>query len=44
MSKRNKHKMSENFQSEENQEKEILNSAEQDTETAQGKINTNTVY
>ena len=35
MSKKNKHKMSENFQSEENQEKEILNSAEQDTETAQ---------
>ena len=35
MSKKNKHKMSENFQSEENQEKEILNRAEQDTETAQ---------
>ena len=38
MSKKNKHKMSENFQSEENQEKEILNSAEQDTETAQDDI------
>ena len=36
MSKRNKHKMSENFQSEKKEEeKEVLNSAEQETETAQ---------
>ncbi|MBR5707747.1 MAG: nucleotide exchange factor GrpE [Bacteroidaceae bacterium] len=35
MSKKNKHKMSENFQSDNNQEKEVLNSAEQKTETAQ---------
>ena len=35
MSKKNKHKMSENFQSEKDQEKEVLNSAEQQTESAQ---------
>ena len=35
MSKKNKHKMSENFQSENDQEKEVLNSAEQETVTAQ---------
>ena len=35
MSKKNKHKMSENFQSENDQEKEVLNSAEQNSETAQ---------
>ena len=35
MSKKNKHKMSENFQSDNDQEKEVLNSAEQKTETAQ---------
>ena len=35
MSKKNKHKMSENFQSENDQEKEVLNSAEQETATAQ---------
>ena len=34
MSKRNKHKMSENFQSENDQEKEVLNGAEQDAATA----------
>ena len=33
MSKRNKHKMSENFQSEKDQEKEILNGAEQESAT-----------
>ena len=36
MSKKNKHKMSENFQSEKDQEKEVLNSAEQQTESVQG--------
>ena len=35
MSKRNKHKMSENFQSENDQEKEVLNGAEQETAAAQ---------
>lgn len=35
MSKKKKHKMSENFQSENDQEKEVLNSAEQNSETAQ---------
>ena len=35
MSKKNKHKMSENFQPEKDQEKEVLNSAEQQTESAQ---------
>ena len=35
MSKKNKHKMSENFQSENDQEKDVLNSAEQETATAQ---------
>ena len=35
MSKRNKHKMSENFQSENNQEEKILNGAEQEAATAQ---------
>ena len=35
MSKKNKHKMSENFQSEKDQEKEVLNSAEQQTESVQ---------
>jgi len=35
MSKKNKHKMSENFQSEKEEEKEVLNSAEQQTESAQ---------
>ena len=35
MSKKNKHKMSENCQSENDQEKEVLNSAEQNSETAQ---------
>ena len=36
MSKKNKHKMSENFQSENNQEKEVLNGAEQEkNDTAQ---------
>ena len=35
MSKKNKHKMSENFQSENDQEKKVLNSAEQNSETAQ---------
>ena len=35
MSKKNKHKMSENFQSENDQEKEVLNGAEQNRETAQ---------
>ena len=35
MSKRNKHKMSENFQSEKEEEKEVLNSAEQETGAAQ---------
>ena len=35
MSKKNKHKMSENFQSENDQEKEVMNSAEQNSETAQ---------
>ena len=35
MSKKNKHKMSENFQSGNDQEKEVLNSAEQNSETAQ---------
>ena len=35
MSKKNKHKMSENFQSENDQEKEVLNGAEQNSETAQ---------
>ena len=35
MSKKNKHKMSENFQSENDQEMEVLNSAEQNSETAQ---------
>ena len=35
MSKKNKHKMSENFQSENDQEKEVLNGAEQSSETAQ---------
>lgn len=35
MSKKNKHKMSENFQSESDQEKEVLNGAEQNSETAQ---------
>ena len=34
MSKKNKHKMSENFQTENNQEKEVLNGAEQDAATA----------
>ena len=34
MSKRNKHKMSENFQTENDQEKEVLNGAEQDAATA----------
>ena len=37
MSKKNKHKMSENFQSEKDTEKEVLNSAEQQTESAQDK-------
>ena len=36
MSKKNKHKMSENFQSEKDQGKEVLNSAEQQTESVQG--------
>ena len=35
MSKKNKHKMSENFQSENDQEKEVLKGAEQETATAQ---------
>ena len=35
MSKKNKHKMSENFQSENEQEKEVLNGAEQEAATAQ---------
>ena len=35
MSKRNKHKMSEKFQSENDQEKEVLNGAEQETAAAQ---------
>ena len=35
MSKKNKHKMSENFQSEEKEEKEVLNGAEQDETPAQ---------
>ncbi|MBO7111211.1 MAG: nucleotide exchange factor GrpE [Bacteroidaceae bacterium] len=35
MSKKNKHKMSENFQPENDQEKEVLNSAEQETANAQ---------
>ena len=35
MSKKNKHKMSENFQPENNQEKEVLNSTEQEAATAQ---------
>lgn len=35
MSKKNKHKMSENFQSENDQEKEVLNGAEQEAATAQ---------
>ncbi|MBR4810297.1 MAG: nucleotide exchange factor GrpE [Bacteroidaceae bacterium] len=35
MSKRNKHKMSENFQSEKEEEKEVLNGAEQETDAAQ---------
>ena len=35
MSKKNKHKMSENFQSENDQEKEVLKGAEQETEAAQ---------
>ncbi len=35
MSKKNKHKMSENFQSENDQEKEVLNGAEQDAAAAQ---------
>ena len=35
MSKKNKHKMSENFQSEEKDEKEILNGAEQENASAQ---------
>lgn len=35
MSKKNKHKMSENFQSENDQEKGVLNGAEQNSETAQ---------
>ena len=35
MSKRNKHKMSENFQSENDQEKEVLNGAEQEAAAAQ---------
>ena len=35
MSKKNKHKMSENFQPEKDQEKEVLSSAEQQTESAQ---------
>ena len=35
MSKRNKHKMSENFQSENNQEEKVLNGAEQEAATAQ---------
>ena len=34
MSKKNKHKMSENFQTENDQEKEVLNGAEQDAATA----------
>lgn len=34
MSKKNKHKMSENFQSENDQEKEVLNGAEQEAATA----------
>jgi molecular chaperone GrpE len=35
MSKKNKHKMSENFQSEKDEEKEVLNSEEQQAESAQ---------
>lgn len=35
MSKRNKHKMSENFQSKNNQEEKVLNGAEQEAATAQ---------
>ena len=35
MSKKNKHKMSENFQSENDQEKKVLNGAEQETAAAQ---------
>ena len=35
MSKKNKHKMSENFQSENDQEKEVLNGADQDAAAAQ---------
>ena len=35
MSKKNKHKMSENFQSEEEKEKDVLNGAEQDETPAQ---------
>lgn len=42
MSKRNKHKMSENFQSENDQEKEVLNDAEQDAAAAQENQENNT--
>lgn len=35
MSKRNKHKMSENFESEKEQDKDILNSADNESQTAQ---------
>ena len=42
MSKKNKHKMSENFQSENDQEKEVLNGAEQDAAAAQENQENNT--
>lgn len=42
MSKKNKHKMSENFQSENEQEKEVLNGAEQDSAAAQENQENNT--
>ena len=42
MSKKNKHKMSENFQSENEQEKEVLNGAEQDAAAAQENQENNT--
>ena len=42
MSKKNKHKMSENFQSENEQEKEVLKGAEQEAATAQENQENNT--
>ena len=42
MSKKNKHKMSENFQSENDQEKEVLNGAEQEAAAAQENQEENT--